>query len=83
MLRRISNDTYDTDTLDGFRLVQEDWIAGSFDAIDRNIQAIEKEFNKTYRDYGYVSEKLGKMKTDMEIIEYRLQLYFNPPKYLK
>lgn len=80
-LRRITSDKYDTDTKDGYQLVQEDWIAGSIEAIKEYCQAINKEMSKTYKDAGYVGEKVYKIGNELKMIEFRVEALLNPPTY--
>lgn len=77
-VRRIGNDVYDTNTKDGYNLVQEDWIAGSLEAILEYSKAIDLEMTKKYKDAGYINEKTRKIRNEIRMISYRVNLLVNP-----
>ena len=70
-VRRIGKDTYDTDTKDGYLLVQEDWIAGAIEDICQRAYAIGKNVSQRGTDLSYISEKIEQIKYDISIIEER------------
>lgn len=81
-IRRINTDVYDTDTKDGYQLVQEDWIAGSIKMIREYCQSIDKECNKQYKDTGYIMEKTRKILKDVTVIEERILNILNTDEIL-
>lgn len=77
------SDVYDTDTKDGYQAVQEDWIAGSVEAIREYVTAIRKEVSKGYVHTPYIEEKLRKISNETEMIEFRVDLILRPAHPLK
>ncbi len=82
-LRRISNDTYDTNTRNGFNIVQEDWIAGQINAMRYCCEAVTKELSKQYIHKAYIQEKIDTILSNIEATEFRVDLILRPPHPLQ